>query len=118
MTRRKLRDMYKIQILSVKRKAKKDKQDKQIPNFKNLEIEHKRVDDKNINIVITDILNADEKDYKSLVLATKKSGSTFVITSIRCPLCNKPIELNKYWLTYICQNSEHEKKNFEIKGVL
>lgn len=119
MGRRKLRDIYKMQILSVKRKAKKDKVNAQVPTFKNLEIDYSRTNDKNINIVVTDILNATEKNYKTVVLATDKKGSTFIVKKIRCPICKATLVLNEHWQCFICQqNEQHPKKCFEIQRVL
>ena len=118
MGRRKLRDIYKQQIISVKKKTKKEQLEKGKPTFKNLEIDYDRVNDKDINIVVSDVLSDIKKCYGSLVLSAKKTGSTFIVTSIRCPICNKPVELNQYWMCFICQCPEHAKMNFEIIKVL
>ena len=119
MGRRKLRDIHKAQLISVRKKTKKEKLEKQKPTFKNLELDYDRVNDTNIELIITDIFDTNERDYRSLMLANHKTGSTFIITCIRCPLCNKPIELNKLWNSFICYgNKEHNKKCFEIKRAI
>lgn len=114
MSRRTLREQFKIQILSVKRQAKKDRQEKGVPTFRNLEISYDRVNDNNIGLVVSDILEREEKQYKSLVLATDKTGATFIITKIKCPACGATLALDKKWMCFICSNPEHKKKSFEI----
>ena len=111
--------MYKMQILSVKRKTKKEAQQKTIPTFKNFKIDYSRVNDNNIEIGVIDVFGETDKGYKSLVLSVDKKGATFIISKIRCPFCNKPDELNEHWKTYICNKCEdHEKMNFELVQVL
>jgi len=119
MSRRKLKDMFRVQILSVKRQRKKDVENKTIPTFKNFDIDYDRVNDNNIEIAVRDIFEETDKGYKSLVLSVDKKGATFIISKIRCPLCGKPIQLNEKWFTYICfECDEHKKTNFEMVGVL
>lgn len=118
MGKRKLRDIYKIQILSVKRQNKKNKQLQQIPTFKNLEIDYNRINDNNIAIAIKNILG-EEKTYLSHILSIKKYGSDYKISSIKCPICNATLEINKNWFCFICQKCDkHEKQIFEVVRVI
>ena len=111
--------MYKMQILSVKRKTKKEAQQKTIPTFKSFDIDYSRVNDNNIEIAVIDVFGETDKGYKSLVLSVKKKGATFIIDMIRCPFCGKAVQLNEHWFTYICNAcDEHEKMNFELMQVL
>jgi len=119
MSRRKLKDMFRVQILSVKRQRKKDVEYKTIPTFKNFDIDYDRVNDDNIEIAVRDIFDETDKGYKTVVNQVDKKGATFIISMIRCPLCGKPISLNEKWFTYLCYEcEEHKKTNFEMVGVL
>lgn len=116
---RRLTESFKLQMKGVRKKAKKDRQEKQVPTFKNLGLEYKQIEDKNIEIMVSDILSNTEKDLKSLVLRVVPMGSTYIVDCIRCPICNKPVDLDRRWEGFVCQKCEtHEKKIYEILNVV
>lgn len=116
---RTLTEIFKIQIKSVRRKAKKDRQDKQLPTFKNLEIPYSKVNDKNIIIIVSNIMDIKEEDCKTLVLNVQPRGQTYIISSIRCPVCQKPIPYDERWNSFVCdKNDVHDKKIYEILKVV
>lgn len=116
---KKLMESFKLQMKATRRKIKKDKQDKQLPTFKNLDIPYSQVNDKNIGILVSNIMDVKEKDYTTLVLGTQPKGQTHIISSIRCPVCQKPVPYDERWNSFICEKCDvHDKKIYEIVKIL
>jgi len=116
---KRLTESFKLQVKAMRRKLKKAKVEKQRPTFKNLDIAYERATDKEIKIVVTDVMNTQEKERITSAVSVDPTGSTFIIKSILCPFCNKTLELNQSWGAYICPKNEmHEKKVFEICRVI
>ena len=116
---KRLTESFRLQMQATRKKARKERQEKQLPTFKNLEIPYSKVNDKNITILVSNIMDMKEKNCKSLVLSVKAKGQTYIINSIRCPICQKPIPYNEKWNSFVCDKNEvHDKKIYEILQVL
>ena len=117
---RKLTESFKLQEKANRLREKADAEAKQIPNFKNLGIPYYMSENcKDISIIVIDILGND-KSAETKINTVKQSGTNFVIETIICPLCNKPIHLNKYWNCFMCnpKDNQHKKVMFDIKKVV
>jgi hypothetical protein len=112
MARRKLMESFKLQIKQYNLKTKKDQQQKDIPTFKNLNI-----DPTNLPIIlIVDLLNQQETKTPTQINTIKKYSSTHLITHIQCPFCKQNIKINRHWNCYICTSPQHPKMIFEIRS--
>jgi len=101
-----------------RRKVKKEKWEQTIPSFRNLKIDISfKYNFESIRLIITDILHIENRPKFSKIINISPKGGTFIITQIKCPFCNKIINLNKYWNSYICESEDHEKKIYEITSV-
>jgi len=96
-------------------KVKKERWLQTVPSFRNLKIDFCYGKEcKRLRIIVTDLLDIEEKNKFSTIHNVSNQGGTYVITSIICPVCKKPVSLNIHWNSYICECKEHERKIFEI----
>jgi len=105
---------------SYRKKMRKQIWKKTVPSFRNFKID---VDEviyfQQMKLVITNLLDIDEPPNYSKINTLNNTGATILITSIICPVCKKPIFLNEYWNSFICEQcEEHEKKIYEITRVV
>ena len=102
-----------------RKKMKKQRWQKTLPSFKNFDID---IDEaqyfEQIRIIVTNLLDSDEKPRFSRIHSLQETGATFVFSSIICPICRKPINLNYHWNSFICNCKEHDKKIYEISKVV
>jgi len=98
---------------------KKQRWQKTVPSFRNFEIDIEEAKYfEQIKIVVTNLLDAEEKPRFSKIHSLQEAGATFILSSIICPVCRKPISLNNHWNGFICNCKEHEKKVYEICKVV
>jgi len=116
---KRLTEAFKLQVIAMRKAQKKAKQEKQRPTFRNLDIPYDRCTSKDIRVTVTDIVNTEEKAKITSAVTVDQTGSTYIIKSIICPVCQKNVELNQKWNAYICPKNElHNKKVFEITNVV
>jgi hypothetical protein len=116
---KRLTESFKLQVKAMRRKQKKAKVEKQRPTFKNLDISYDRANETDIKVVVSDVMNVQEKERITSAVSVDPTGSTFIIKGILCPFCNRKLDLNHSWGAYICpKNDAHEKKVFEICRVI
>jgi len=98
---------------------RKQRWQKTVPSFRNFEIDVEEAKYfSQIRIVVTNLLDAEESARFSRIHSLKEAGATFILESILCPICHKPINLNYHWNCFICNCNEHEKKVYEISKVV
>ena len=116
---KRLSESTKLIERAYRKKMKKQKWQKTIPSFKNLNIDASEAFYfKQIQIVITNLLDVDEKARFSRIHEIKPAGATYIITSVVCPFCKKPAYINFYWNSFMCFDEEHDKKIYEITRVV
>ena len=98
---------------------RKQRWQKTIPSFRNfkIDVEEARYFEQ-IRIVVTNLLDAEEKPRFSKLHGIQESGATYIMSSIICPVCRRPVYLNHHWNGFICNCNEHEKKVYEICRVV
>jgi len=69
-----------------------------------------------LKIVVTNILEVDEKPHDTVIVETSRHAVPLVI-SIQCPECGETLYLNKHWNGYFCSSSTHPRKVYEIQKV-
>ena len=112
---KRLTEAFKLQMIATRKKAKKAKQEKQRPTFKNLDIPYEKAESKDVKVAVTNILNVQEREAITTATLVDPTGSTFIIKSVQCPICHKDVPFNIRWNAYICPKNEvHAKKIFEI----
>jgi len=116
---RRLTEAFKLLEKEYYKKARKEKWDKALPTFKNLNIDPQYKDTYNKLIIsVTNLLDTKEKSCTTKINNIAPRGTNYIITNIKCPLCNKNIKINRHWNCYICQCPEHGKKVFEINKII
>lgn len=117
MTKR-LTESVKLIQKAYRRKMKKQRWEKTVPSFKNLGMTVKCADfTDEINLVVTNLLEIEEKAVYAKINGVSEFGSNYLISSIKCPFCHKPLIINRHWNCFICSGGEHERKVFEILRV-
>jgi len=98
---------------------KKQKWEKTVPSFRNFEVEFEEAQYfEQLRIIVTNLLDTEETPRYSKIHSLRCTGSTFIMESILCPICQQPIFLNYHWNCFICNCGEHEKKVYEICRVV
>jgi len=112
---KRLTESFKLQMIATRKKAKKAKQEKQRPTYKNLDISYDKSDGKDVKVAVTDIIDIASRETITSATLVDPTGTTFIIKSIECPICHKDAPFNLRWNAYICPKNEvHAKKIFEI----
>ena len=102
-----------------RRKLKKERWEATTPSFRNLDLDHFRKKDyQEIKIAVTDVLNINEGAFYSKINSIGERGSMILVTSVICPFCGKPAQLNEHWNCFFCECGIHEKKILEITRVV
>jgi len=115
---KRLTQAFKLLEKDYRLKVKKERWDKGIPTFKTFDIPFElRKSLEDITLYVTDVLNVESPTRESRVIKVDKKGSTYMITSIVCPVCNQILVINKHWHCYFCEDISHGRKIFEITKV-
>lgn len=102
-----------------RRKLKKARWEATTPSFRNLDLDHEyKQGFDTIKIIVTDVLNIKQGSFYSKINSIGEKGSIVLVTSVVCPFCGKPAQLNEHWNCFFCKCNEHEKKIFEITRVV
>ncbi|MHA1866013.1 MAG: hypothetical protein ACTSWZ_05840 [Candidatus Heimdallarchaeaceae archaeon] len=114
---KRLTESIKLIEKGYRQKVKKERWLETEPNFVNLKIDYSYKDCfHKLKVIVTDLLEKTETKKVTEITSIVPRGSTFLISSIKCPDCGSIIFLNKHWNAYFCCNG-HKKKIFEIVKV-
>jgi len=110
-----LTESVKLIEKAFRRKAKKERWLQTTPSFRNFKVDIEYAKNcTGLSIKVTDLLDVESKSKTSAIHDVARQGGTYIVTSIICPICNRPVSLNKHWNSYICECKEHPRMIFEI----
>ena len=67
-----------------------------------------------IDVHITDLLH--NYSETTTITAINQKDSRVLIESIRCPICNQPIQIDEHWDCYICK-CYNQKKIYDVTSL-
>ena len=103
-----LMESFKMHMKSYKKQKTKEQQQKGVPTFRNFSIPPQySTHYEELTAYVVDLLS--KEPYKvTKILNIRRYRSTYLITSIKCPLCGSVLDIDYHWFAFICEN--HAKK--------